>query len=1025
MVERRFVPPAVAVLALVGCAHARAGRAVLAPHRHQAPSTAALITPARVFAIGDAATTSFSAVDADGTRRLIVSGMRLIEHVDGSLVRAAELLPAGQPVRPLELPERLGGGYLFFTASGGNSLIWRSRAWTGALSPLANLAFDVDQIVPGFDRLYAVARGSGDVVAIDAQTGAATDPGALPPAPAYGSLAFADAWLGAVDVPVRGVLATFDAGASWRPVGTRDTYGVGLEGGQIVLFTSSGRFALDPSGVLRQTDKGGADDSLFRGAGRPTSTTAWVEDPPADPDEPTLVPPGPLGKKPLVTTTLHGFPDSPETAIVADNGALARVRVADGKILSVTERVLPVDASCQGIPLGGSFGFVCGREHGATLVYAFEPPLALRPVLAFDAPRYVASSGNGAVVVRGGCPGSDAKDAYCILGRDGRTREIRVKGDLGVERVVALSDGRTAVIVPPRLGAPGALLLIAKDGATHSVRLAMPKADAPTLALVKKGLWLDGFVERRPGQLAGWAVAGGPFLGIRVSLEGKLTVGRIQHDIERTLLSGPLALSVGTSGVAAESTDGGFEWREVEVTPDVGSTTSFDMSGGERGCSRVGCSSSNWLRVGWSAPSKDDDEKLHTVDAPRATPLDSPSGARWSISCRPTGESGGAAAPRALPTPRGTARPSRVYRGPTWGYATPAATPDTIQSSGWLPFLGVPPPHKDAGDVGFDNASDNDAKMRGYIWGARGASWDRVGRFLLRAQDPYDIGDGVWSTAASRSPWDDLVTAAQEFGVADAGTPSSWTTVLEPSAHAGLLLINARGTLELFVFEEGRTITRIDDVASSGLTQLAGAVRLGSSWYLGVHQSNEQTFRVFRVEGNHLALFGEYPDRLEPQPRTTVSLLLVRSQRGDALGIWANARKFRGAATSWYVYPIELDTRHAGEPLELSPKAIASARACGSDDDGWLLDGVPAIAPYFDFARDSDDIHVGRVGARMLASARGLCIDSLSADTATNTAALGGNAASLASWARGRPTIPLVISARPPDGHRWGFRCVR
>lgn len=1020
--DRRVVAAAVTVLvAGAGCAHAPADRAVLAPDRHPSALGNPLTVPARVFAIGDASTTTFSTVDADGTRRLIVGGMRLVEHVDGSIARAAELLPADQPVRTLELPRRLGGGYLFFTPSGGKSLIWRSREWTGQLLPLANLDFDVAQIVPGFDRLYVVARTSGDVVALNAHTGAPMDAGALPAAPAYGSLAFADEWIGAVDVPVRGVLATFDAGASWRPVGTRDTYGVALEDGRIVLFTSAGRFALDASGVLQQTDKGGANDALFRGAGLAPAATSWVEDEPEDASDPTLLPPGPLGKKPLVAAVLHGFPESPTTAIVADKGVLARVRVADGKILGVTEHALPADASCQGVRVGKSFGFVCGREHGTTVVYAFEPPLGLEAVLSFDEPRYVAPSANGALVVRGSCPGGSSRDAYCILGRDGRTREIRVKGDLGVERVVALSDGRTAVIVPPRLGAPGALLLIAADGATRSLPLVLPKADAPTLALVKKGLWLDNFVERRPGELAGWIVAGGPFIGVRLGVDGKVKVGRIQHDIEHTLLSDQLALSIGSSGVALESTNGGFEWREVDVSPDVGATTTFDRSGGVRGCSRVGCASSGWLRVGWSAASKDD-QKLHFVKPPRATLRDPPAGGRWSFTCHPTGESGGRAA---LPVPPAPARrrAAPVYSGPTWGYAPPLASPDTIESTSWAPFRGVAAPRRSSDEVGFDTVSLGQM-LHGYVWGARGANWSRVGSWVLYADDPHSINDGVWSTAVTRSPWEDVLTAAQEFGAAESGVPTNWRSVIDPSSHAGLLLVTARGTEDLFAFEEGRTISRIEDVATSGLGDLAGAVRLGQTWYVGAHQQSEQSFRVFRIEGNHLALFAEYPDRLELQPRTTVVLRLVRSARGDALGIWASAQKFRGAATSWFVFPIDLDSTRAGEPLELTPQAIANAHACGPGDDGWVLQGPPVVDPYLDLAGQADTVRATRPHARMLAGARGLCIDSLSAQLEGSSAAIAGTASSVASWAAGRPTISMTLAARPPDGRRWGFRCV-
>ncbi len=118
--------------------------------------------------------------------------------------------------------------------------------------------------------------------------------------------------------------------------------------------------------------------------------------------------------------------------------------------------------------------------------------------MRFDEPRFVAPSGNGALVVRGPCTGKQAgaAGAYCIRTRDGRKSEMRVRGDLGVERLVALSDGGTAVVVPPRLGAPGTLTVVAADGSAKTVKLKLPKDDVQSLAMLKKGLWLEGFVER-------------------------------------------------------------------------------------------------------------------------------------------------------------------------------------------------------------------------------------------------------------------------------------------------------------------------------------------------------------------------------------------------------------------------------------------------------------------------------------------------------------------------------------------------
>ena len=484
----------------------------------------ALISPARLFALPDSPAAGSGTSDPDGSRRLIANGMRLVERVDRSLERSDELLPTGRTTASLDLPARLGGGHLFYSQVSGLVQIWRSKSWTGKLEPFASVAAQSAQPVAGYDRLYIVERQSGVVHALKADTGEPTDLGALPPSPAYGSMVFADAWLGAIDVPLRGVLASFDAGASFHPLGSW-ALGARLERDEIVVTTTEGQFALGPDGRLRQRESGATSDNLFEGAGRTAPAPSWTaaEDRP----EPATPPPGPLGKRPLYTAALHGWPDTPGSALVAAGGALARVRISDGKLVDVAEHAMPDGGSCHAVALGSGIGFVCGEERGRTGVYAFVQPLAVRQVLSFDEPRYVASSGNGALVIRGGCgSGRALHDTYCIRAPGGALREIRVRGDLGVERVVALRDGRAAVIVPPRLGAPGLLTIVDSGGRSRSVKLALPSREPPVLALLKRGLWLDGFSEPSPGVLAGWVVGAGPFVGVKVDLEGEVDAGK-------------------------------------------------------------------------------------------------------------------------------------------------------------------------------------------------------------------------------------------------------------------------------------------------------------------------------------------------------------------------------------------------------------------------------------------------------------------------------------------------------------------
>ena len=101
----------------------------------------------------------------------------------------------------------------------GSTFLWRAPTWTAPLVPMTQLPFEVSSIVVGFDRLYATSLRTRAVVGVDAVSGQMIGEGPIPAAPAYGGIAFSDAWLGAVEVDVRGALVTFDAGASFHPVG--------------------------------------------------------------------------------------------------------------------------------------------------------------------------------------------------------------------------------------------------------------------------------------------------------------------------------------------------------------------------------------------------------------------------------------------------------------------------------------------------------------------------------------------------------------------------------------------------------------------------------------------------------------------------------------------------------------------------------------------------------------------------------------------------------------------------------------
>lgn len=225
-----------------------------------------------------------------------------------------------------------------------------------------------------------------------------------------------------------------------------------------------------------------------------------------------------------------------------------------------------------------------------------------------------------------------------------------------------------------------------------------------------------------------------------MNLDGKVKIGKIENDIGQTLLSSTLALVLGRGGRLAETVDGGFTWREVDLPPsaDERARRQVGASSEIRGCGPVGCAFGSWLRVGWSG--KKEKAELVMAEAPRPTVLPSPGGGRWRMECVPTGAGYGPPAGTKRPPPR-----------PTYRYR--AHRPDEMDEAPWASFFGVAPPAKKAEDVGLDYGLEHtQTKLRGYAWGTRGASWDRVGNWQVRAFDEWSLADAVWSTAVSRTP---------------------------------------------------------------------------------------------------------------------------------------------------------------------------------------------------------------------------------------------------------------------------------
>ena len=929
--------------------------------------------------------------EKDGSQRIVSYGLRVLARPSGAIELSREYLPTARSVRSLELPARLGGGFLFYVQSSSTTLFFRARSFTGELEPFARLDFEAEQVIAGFDRLYVVAHHPERIVALGAEAGTALSLGSLPASPSYGKMAFVDGWFGALSVPLRGALVSFDAGVSWHPLGLTPS-SIEAQDGALRLTSPEGVLDLDSTGTFTRRDQpsGVVPENpvaqALRGGARASDPRAREH----------------LGSDALKLAVLRGFRAADGSLLVANAGQLQRISASDGKLLESDEHAYPGGGECNALNYGSNGGFVCNEGPNQTALYAFEPPLHLRRVRSFVGARYVAASGNGALVIRGSCAaaGPNLPGSYCIARKTGQFDEIRVRGDQGVERVVALADGRVAVIVPPRLGAAGFLSLIDAGGREQRVALKLPTSGA--VSLLEKGLWLDGFVEAPKSALAtlattnesavltGWVVGSEPFAGVRVGLDGNVALGHAENGIDRALLSANHALLVGRTGRTRETSDGGFEWSDVELPSEFDASRELRDDARLQGCSELGCAFAGFVRVGFrnNGPSP----RLHIANLPEPTRMLQPGGSRWLLRCEPTGEASEAALPAV----------SRARLG--------ARSDDSLVPP-WAPLGELPPPTLAAGETGYDvGPTDSEGvPFRAYVWGERSADWARVGHLQLRLVDRFRLRGGVFQSAVTRSPWADATAAAEAFGFDTSGNPSSWRAVLDPNQRAAAVLASSRGLLDLLLFEEGKTVVRIPNAGRLGFNfgMLSSVAKLNAAWYLASFNENHGLV-LSQLAGGRVERLAEYPD----PGHDVASATLVHGVRGEELGLWVTG-------LGWYLYPIDPVSHALQAPLSLSPAELARMPPpCVSDADGFLLAGAPSLEPNLRLSPGNEGISARRVEAQFIWSARGLCTRALAAESEGAPSRLAHPIPSgLLSG------VPLTVSERRLQGRRWGYVC--
>ncbi|HNS99149.1 MAG TPA: hypothetical protein PKL73_19485 [Polyangiaceae bacterium] len=832
-------------------------------------------------------------IEPDGSRLFLTLQMRLRERPDGSIQKAPDLLPAGRSeLTVLSLPSRLGGGFLFASATTGQTQLWRAEDWVSPLEPILRIMGRYDTAVAGFDRLYLSGRRSNiATVAVDLASGKLRPLGPLPMPVGKGSMIFADAWRGVVVADLQGPLITFDAGSSWIPIALEDT-------------VSS--LALDADRILIHTQKAG-NVVAIEADGRLT-----FETPPPPPTRET--PSSAVRRHPLRLAVERGIPLSSSHVLVAEGGKLLEISMQDGSIVRTIADAYPDSyTECQGVRLGTGIGFVCGQRQGATTIYAVDPSYALQAVFQDPAPRAVYSSGNGVLVVRGPCPATavpTGMQPYCVRGRSGAFRQLLFRGDIGAERVVGMADGKIVVVIAPRPGAEARLVVIEGERTTTKT-LYLDTLTPKQRALAQNGLWMQGAIELEPGSVGVWVEGGGPVVGLRIGLDGKVEAGDIQTS-GRMLLSGPLGLVWRRDGKGLETTDGGRTWREV-VLPFAPLTDEK----GRQGCSAVGCAVEGWLRLGWGKSAKTDELQEARTSAQTLYP----SSHRYlplRMVCSPTGR----ASPAAIPRPAS---------------ATTLSFPHISASRGWFAFGPMPTPPLSADQVGVAGGRDyGDFRFKSFAWGAKDADWGRVGRWVVAFDDPFDPVGMPVTTMETVSPWSDITLASMYLNAVR-------TAVLDPAGRSAVLgWCPGRNQCQIFGLTEGRTPLAFGSGAQ-WLPMVQSAVRSEDQWYLLSGQGGGFV-DVHEVDATgNIEKIGTYPRIIHQQ---FDRLQLVRRVYGPGIALWGTAMDGDGVSR-YFALPIDTKTGETmpiqdGGPTDLHGRFPPR---CAPGQNGWLVDTQMPVSP--------------------------------------------------------------------------------
>jgi hypothetical protein len=929
-------------------------------------------------------------VEPGGGVRAVVGGVRVVTRPDGTILTEDGRLP-GAPSSTVEVPERLGGGFLFATGK----RLWRGASWLATPRILSDGSVSIERVLVGLDRVY-LRFGGGSLAAIDPRDGARLDLGPLPSAPRLVSVASVDAWHAIAIADLRGILVTGDAGSTWRAVP------IPVEPAEAFALGDSFRVAGRDAANRLQWWRVGPDLRAEPVEQDPHHDSRRTHLEPASREASKL-----SGTRGLAAAVTDGWPLADGTALIARDGSLTRVRLADGSCVEEAADAFAMNpARCHPFSLAtprdrGAFGYTCGEPRGQTRIYVWQAGQSrLAEVRRFYEPRQVNAFGNGTLAVRGPCQGlagslGSETTVWCVMLPGGRFAERIVRG--AGARLVVLSDGRTAVLSPPTDGDLATVRLAVAESAEGSREsfqpVVLPELTSDVARALRFGVWMDGFEERKPGWLSGWVDFAGSALGIEIALSGQAHLGEYIRDAGAPLVAGRWGFVWTASRRGFETTDGGMTWTKGISLPDP-----LPQSGGyrERVCGPVGCLEAGWVRIGWGVEPRDVSPEPRALPAPRpqsgAPPL--------RLRCEPS-----------EPV---TESQARAIRAPMLGgQGDPVSHfPDFAQGAG--PAIPAP-------DVGVwaDPSSGFGSMLRAaplarvYAWGPHDADWDSNARWELRWVWPWGPAGEVRASAQALAPWPQLDVAR---GAMVAGGQSGWTVVGgDDPDHALLVMRRSAGTpgAQLLLLETGRAPTSVRAPPDS-FEAVEAAARLGGRWYVvaSARARDPSAAVVWSVEGAEAHELARVPRvGLDAHPR----LYLSRRSDGRALGVAVEGQPDVSRAASLWMMGIDPDSGEASEPTALVSLDAAdhAVPACEGDETGWVLDWPYPASVEIRMGERWTASLVG-VTARIRVSAARACIESVvgSADREAVTAPEALYRTPLSRSARERELPAMVYSAK-------------